>query len=364
MKINVTKNDFLDALQTVQNIVNIRTTLPILSNVLVVAQKEQLFLTTTDLDISVQCQIKAKVSKTGKTTLPVRRLSNIIRELPDSNIDIDVDDKNVAKVKCNSSYFKIIGLSEEEFPPVTKPSEKYSYRLEQSAFKEMLKKTSYAASSDETRHVLNGVFLSFKGGKLIVVATDGRRLALLEYELDFPEESEADIILPTKAVNQLIHSLEDEGELKISVQENNVTFEFSNVVLTTKLIDGTYPNYKQVIPAQCEERVAIERESLLTALKRVSILTTDKSNATKLTFTKNKLDILLNTPDVGEARETIPIKYSGKEISVAFNPDYMMDPLRNLTSDEIFVELTDDLSPGVIKCDTPFLYVLMPMRVS
>ena len=363
MKLNVTKSDFLESLQKVQNIVNIRTALPILSNVLFKVESDKLLLATTDLDISVQCQVEAKISKPGSTTLPVRKLFSIIRELPDNNIEINVDDKNIATVQCNSSFFKIIGLSADEFPPITAPNDQYSYRIEQSAFKEMLKKTSYAASADETRQVLNGVLLSFKGGKLIIVATDGRRLALVEYELDFPEESEIDIILPTKAVNQLIHSLQDEGDLKITLQDNNATFEFANVVLTTKLIDGTYPNYKQVIPAQCEERVAIERENLLSALKRVSILTTDKSNATKLMFTKNKLEILLNTPDVGEARETIPIKYSGKDVTVAFNPDFMMDPLRNLNSDEIFVELTDDLSPGVIKCDTPFLYVLMPMRV-
>jgi DNA polymerase-3 subunit beta len=130
------------------------------------------------------------------------------------------------------------------------------------------------------------------------------------------------------------------------------------------MIEGTYPNYRQVIPSQCEERVTVEREGLLTALRRVSLVTTDKSNATKLTFGKNKLSITVTTPDVGEARETIPVKYNGKEIVVAFNPEFMMDPLRTLTNDEVFIELTDELSPGVIKCDMPFLYVLMPMRIT
>jgi DNA polymerase-3 subunit beta len=129
------------------------------------------------------------------------------------------------------------------------------------------------------------------------------------------------------------------------------------------LIEGTYPNFRQVIPAQCEEKIAIERETLLTALKRASLLTSDKGGATRLTFGKNRLVITTSTPDVGEARETIPVKYAGKELTVAFNPEFMMDPLRNLSSDEVSMELTDEMSPGVMKCDIPFLYVLMPMRV-
>ena len=363
MKIKVTKAALLEGLQIVQNVVSIRSTLPILSNVLLTAEKEKLWLTTSDLDVSVRCGINADVSKTGATTLPARRLSSIVREMSDSSIEIDVDDRDVATVTCGASFFKIIGLSEDEFPPVPKPDGKYRYAVDQGVFKEMLKKTSYAASSDETRYMLNGVLLSFKAGKLVMVATDGRRLALVEHEIEFPKEAERDMILPTKAVNELLHTLADQGDLKISAKENQIMFEYADVLMASKLIEGTYPNYRQVIPAECEQRVTIERELMLTALKRVSLVTSDKSNATKLTFEKNKLTISMTTPDVGEARETLPIKYTEKEINVAFNPEYMMDPLRNLTSDEVYFELTDDLSPGVIKSDIPFLYVLMPMRV-
>jgi DNA polymerase-3 subunit beta len=296
--------------------------------------------------------------------LPVRRLSSIIRELPDSPIAIAVDSNDVATVDCGSSHFKIIGMSQEEFPPVSNPEEKFCYHMDQGTLREMLRKTSYAASTDETRFVLNGVLLSFREGKLTMVATDGRRLALIENEVEFPDEAEADLILPSKAVQELLHVLRDEGEIKIYAKENQIVFEFDRVLVASKLIDGTYPNYRQVIPTQCEERVTVERETLLTALKRTSLLASDKSNATKLTFSENRLIVSTNTPEIGEARETVAIKYGGKEISVAFNAEYMMDPLRNLTSDEIFVELTDELSPGVIKSDIPFLYVLMPMRVS
>jgi DNA polymerase-3 subunit beta len=244
-----------------------------------------------------------------------------------------------------------------------RPEGKRSYELNQGVFKEMLRKTSYAASADETRYVLNGVLLSFKGGKLTMVATDGRRLALVEHEVEFAKDAEADVILPSKAVNELVHTLKDDGSLRIVIADNQAMFEFDDTSLCSKLIDGTYPSFRQVVPDKCEERITIEREGMLNALKRVSLVTTDKSNATKLTFSKNRLVISTNTPDVGEAKETLPVKYSGRELKVAFNPEFIMDALRVLTNDEISIELTDEMSPGVVKCDIPFLYVLMPMRV-
>ncbi len=364
MKLKVTKSAILEGLQLVQNVVSARSTLPILGNVCLTVEKDSLALTGTDLEVSVRCALDAKSTKAGGTTLPARRLLSIMREMPEENIEIEIDEKDVATVKCGASFFKIMGLSEEEFPPIPKFAGKYNYTMEQATLKNMLKRTAYAASSDETRYVLNGVYLSFKGKKLTMVATDGRRLALAENEMDFPKEAEVDIIVPTKAVNQLMHALSDEGQVKIHAQENQVAFEFDGVLVVSKVIDGTYPNYKQVIPSQCEERVTIEREWLLTALKRVSLLTTDRSSSVKLAFGKNRLELTTNTPDVGEARETLTIKFSGKEVAVAFNPEYVMDPLRNLECDEVYIELIDSLSPGVIKCDSPFLYVLMPMRVS
>jgi DNA polymerase-3 subunit beta len=363
MKLVVTKSSLMNGLMTVQNVVGSRSTLPILSNVLLSAEKDKLWLTTTNLDVSVRCGIEANVSRAGATTLPVRRMAGIVRELNDGDIEIESDDKDLTTLTNGSSYFKIIGISEEEFPPVSKAEGEYGYKMDQGAFKEMLRKTAYAASADETRYVLNGVLLSFRGGKLTVVATDGRRLALVEHEVEVPRETEAELILPSKAVSELHHTLHDQGELRIYAKNTQVMFHFGDVQIVSKLIEGTYPNYRQVIPAQCEERVTLERESLLAALRRVALLSTDKTMATKLTFGKNKLTILMSTPDIGEARETLPIKYTGRELTVAFNPDFMMDPLKNLTTDEVFIEMTDEMSPGVIKCDIPFLYVLMPMRI-
>jgi len=170
--------------------------------------------------------------------------------------------------------------------------------------------------------------------------------------------------VPTKAITELLHSLKEQGQLKIFCTAKQAAFEFDDIVVVTKLIDGTYPNFRQVIPSQCAERVELEREALLTAVRRAALLTSEKSNSVRLTFTKNKVKISAVTPEVGEAHESMSIKYGGKEISVAFNPEYLMDPLRHLTSDVVYLEMTDDLSPGVIKCEVPFLYVLMPMRAN
>lgn len=364
MKIVIGKEAVLNGLQMVHGVVNVRPTLPVLSNAHMEAKGGKLWLTTTDLEMTMRCAVEANVIQEGATTQHTRRLLNIIRELPAENIEIDVDEKNSASMTCGAAFFKILGLPEDEFPAVPKYEGGHSFTIEQKVLKEMIEKTAFAASTDETRHILNGTLMSFKGNKLMLVATDGRRLALTEHEMEFPKEGEIETVVPTKAVNELLRVLKTEGTVKIYTTKNLAAFEFDEVLLITKLIEGTYPNFRQVIPAQSEQRIPVEREGLLTALRRVALLTSEKSSSIKLTFAKNRLKISASSPDLGEAHETLTVKYSGKELSVAFNPDYIMEPLRHLTPDEIYMELTDDLSPGVIKCDVPFIYVLMPMRIS
>lgn len=363
-KFHVTKEKILDGLQRVQNVVSTRTTLPILSNVLVQAGDSGLTLTTTDLDMAVRCVVEADISKVGATTLPARKLFLILKEVPGTDIEIEIDDRNAASIRSGSSFYKIMGLPEEEFPKFPTTEGKKSLTIEQSVLCDMLKKTAYAASSDETRYVLNGLYMSFKGSKLTVVATDGRRLALVERDLEVPKGSEAELIVPTKAVGELQRLLGDKGEAKLSIGENQIVIELDGTTLVSKLIEGTYPNFRQVIPAEAKERVQLERELLLAALHRASILVSEKSQSVKLNFAKNNLTITATTPEVGEAKETMAINYKGKDVTIAFNPQYLMDPLRNLDADEVFVELTDELSPGVVKVSEPFLYVLMPMRLN
>ncbi len=364
IKFTVTKEKVLDGLQRVQNVVSARTTLPILSNVLLQASEKGLSLTTTDLDLAIRCSVEATVTKAGGTTLPARKLFSILKEVVAAEIDIEVDDKNSAAIHCGSSFYKIMGLPEEEFPRTSPAAGAKTITLPQAEFREMLKKTAYAVSNDETRYVLNGLFISMKAGKITIVGTDGRRLALVEGETEIPKGADSEIILPSKTVNELLRLLTDKGDVELSVGENQITFTMDGTVLVSKLIEGSYPNFRQVIPAEAKERVPLERETLLGALHRASILASEKSQSVKLNFAKNQLTISATTPDVGEAKETVAINYKGKEINIAFNPQYMMDPLRNLDADEVFLELTDELSPGVIKVNGPFLYVLMPMRLN
>ncbi len=364
MKFSATKEKILEGLQQVQNVVSTRTTLPILSNVLLQAKEGTVNLTTTDLDVGVRGGFEANVDKAGATTLPARRLFTIIRELPSSEISVEVDGKNAASIRSGQSFFKILGLPEEEFPPLPKFENAKVVTMRQKDLRDGLRKTAYAISTDETRYVLNGVLFSFKENKLTLVATDGRRLAMVDIELEFPRSHEADIIVPTKAVTELQRLLTDDGDVKISVGTGQIAFDLNNTLLVSKLIEGNYPNYKQVIPSEAKERVTLERETFLNSLRRVSLLASDKSNSIKLNFSKNNIEITANTPEVGEARESLPVVYKGRDFSIAFNPEFIMAPLRNLAEDEIFFDLIDEMSPGVLKIQTPFLYVLMPMRVS
>jgi len=364
MKLTIEKLVLLEALQNVQSIVGQRSTLPILSNVLLKAEGDSISLTTTDMEVCVKTSSSADIADAGGTTLPARRFFSICRELPDGQVEIEVDAKDVATIRCGPSFFKLVGLPEDEFPPLPEFEESSVYTIDQNIFKEMLQKVIYAGSTDETRYILNGALLSFKDEKLTAVATDGRRLALVEQEVEFSEDAQVDLVVPSKTINELIKTLGEEGLLRIRVSETQVAFDFDQILIISKLIEGTYPNFKQVIPAQCEERVAIDRETLLLAARRVALLTDDQTASVRLTFGKNKLELVTNSPEIGEARETIPVKYEGKEISIAFNPGFLMAPLRHLDSDEIFFELSDELSPGVIKTNVPFLYVLMPIRVT
>jgi DNA polymerase-3 subunit beta len=200
---------------------------------------------------------------------------------------------------------------------------------------------------------------------MTLVATDGRRLAMTDVDVEFPESHEVSVIVPTKAVNELQRLLKDDGgELRIRIGARQIAFELNHNLLVSKLIEGNYPNFRQVIPGAAKERVTLEREAFLAAAQRVSLLAPDKSNSVKLHFSKDNIEITANSADIGEARESIAVKYSGPDMAIAFNPEYLVAPFRNLDADEIYLDLIDEVSPGVIKINTPFLYVLMPMRVS
>ncbi len=364
MKIKVNKEAIIDCLQKVQSVINPRNALPVLSNVLFKAEGGKLELTATDMNITVRAAMEAEVMESGATTLPAKRIFGVFRELSVDEAEMEVSDQNIASIQAGSSYFRIHGISEADYPTLPEMTDAKTYSIDQSAFRSMLKLVSYSASVDASRQLLNGVLLSFKNGKLSVVATDSRRLALVEQELEFPADAGMDMIVPLKTVEELLRTLGETGTMKILATPKQIAFEFDRVLIISKLVEGTYPNFRQVIPQSNGDRVSMERETLLTAVRRTSQLVIDAVSGVKLTFTKNRLEILATAPEIGEARETMDVKYNGPDIAISFNPAFLMDPLKALTADEVYLDLTDDTSPGVMRSTISFVYVLMPIRVS
>ena len=364
MKFKIVRSKFLEGLKSVQNIVVGKGSLPILQNVLLEARGKELTLTTTDLDISIRCTVDCEVVEAGNTTLPVKLLFNTISKVVEGVVEVEVDANERATIVAGSAKFKLAGMPESEYPRLPKDEEASSYTLEQQTLKEMLRKTAYAASQDDTRRTLKGVLMSFKDAKLTMVATDGRRLALVENEMEFPKNAEKDIVLPFKAVQELQRSLGTEENIVVVVEKTQISFKLGNVTIYSKLMEDAYPNYQQVIPKSCAETITVDRQLLLDALERASVMTIDEAHSTKLIFAANKLTVTSAASEIGEAKDEVPIKYAGEKIEIMFNPGYVMDPLKAIDDDEVTINLNNGHSPAVIKCSIPFLYVLMPLRTN
>lgn len=364
MKFKIVRSKFLEGLKSVQNIVAAKGSLPILQNVLMEAGENRLVMTTTDLDISIRSSVECEIVESGATTLPVKLLFNSISKAAEGEIVVEVDDKERATITAGSAKFKLAGLPEADFPRLPKDEDAYAYEIPQATLREMFRKVSYAASQDDTRRTLKGVLMSFKDSKLTMVATDGRRLALVENEIEFPKDVEKDIVLPSKAVQELQRSLNGEEIASVMIQKTQVSFKLGNITIYSKLMDDVYPNYRQVIPKETVEKITIDRQLLLDALDRASVMTMDEAHSTKLIFSEGKLTVTSAASDIGEAKDEVAIKYAGEPIEIIFNPSYVMDPLKAIDDDEITINLNNGHSPAVIKCSIPFLYVLMPLRIS
>ena len=365
MKFKIVRSKFLEGLKKVQNIVATKGSMMIIQNVLLEAKDKQLFLTTTDLDISIRSVVACDVEEEGATTLPAKLLFNAISKAVEGLVEIQVDANDRAQITAGSALFKLSGMSVIDFPTLPTDQNSFEYVVSQGRLRDMLHKTAYAASQDDTRKTLKGVLMSFRDSKLTMVATDGRRLALAEDDdVEFPPEQERDIILPSKVVSELQRSLANDGDARITIEKTQISFNLGDTRLYSKLLDEVYPNYRQVIPSELAERVVIDRQLLLSALDRVSVMTMDESNSTKLTFDSNELTVSSTATEAGSARDVVPVKYDGPHIDIVFNPGYVMDPLKAIDDDEITIELNDGNSQALMKCSTPFLYVMMPLRIN
>ena len=364
MKFAVEKEPLLEGLQKVLAVISPRSPIPVLANVLLQAEGEILQLTATDLDLSVRVSVPATVSEPGATTLPAKFIASIFRDAPDARIEVESLTNDSCAIASGSAHFVVRGISADDFPPLPAADGGRSVSLEQKILKTMLQRTGYAASTDESRLILNGELLRFKDGRLTAVATDGRRLALVEQDIELTSEAQLDLVIPSKTITELVRSLGDEGEVRIRSTVSQVLFESEGLVIYSKLLDGAYVNYTQVIPAQSNTHIAVERELFLNAVRRVALMTSEKSNSVKLVFGGNRVEITASSVDIGEARESVPVKYDGEEIGIAFNPNLLIEPLRVLVMDEVYVEISSPTSPGVLKTDEPFLYVIMPLMIS
>jgi DNA polymerase III subunit beta len=373
MKINVERGAFLKALSHVQSVVERRNTIPILSNVMIEAAKGELKLTATDLDIEIVESIPSDVLRNGSATAPAHMLYDIVRKLPDGSqvqAELLTAEGGRLAVSAGTSRFELACLPKEDFPQMASGALPHRFRLATDDLKRLIQKTRFAISTEETRFYLNGIYLhASKEGKthtLRAAATDGHRLA--RFELDLPDGA-ADmpgVIVPRKTVNELQRLLDDaDGAIEISLSDTKIQFNFNGVELTSKLIDGTFPDYQRVIPAGNDKVLSVESKEFAQSVDRVSTISADKTRAVKLHIAKEKVTLSVVNPESGTATEELGANYSASPIEIGFNARYLLDITGQIEGKEVRFLLSDAGSPTIIEDteDSRTLYVLMPMRV-
>lgn len=365
MEIKIDRDKFLHALGLVCGVITQRANaLPILGNVLIEsAPQNEIVLTGTDLEIGVQTSLEAESCTEGSITVPGKKLHEILRELPPGTVEITVAKNNAVNIQAGKAFFKIMGLAKDDFPKIVKPDLSNAVEIEQSVFKECLNLTSFAISRDETRYVLNGIFIQIAEKEIRFVSTDGRRLAFIEKKLYNPSGS-FEMILPTKAIQELTKVLKTDGILKMLITKAQAFFDLGKTLISTRLIEGNFPNYQQVIPKEEKIISKVKRDELLQALRRAAILTTPDSQLVKFDFLKDRLLISSRSPNLGEAREEVQAQGNGSELAIGFNPNYLLDVLKNLDIETISFCLTEADRPGLVRGKDDYLYVVMPMQLN
>ena len=325
-------------------------------------------MTAFDLDIGVVSEHPAEVLKPGAVTVNAKYLFDIVQNAPEGQVLIRRMQNNYVEISSGNAHFKIVGMAPEEYPKLPKEENAPLVKVNGALLLEMIKKTQFAISTDETRYILNGVFFEPReGGKIRMVATDGHRLALVEREMEGDFKLKSGVIIPRKGLFELKRLLDEapEAECHLGFAENSALFKKPGLTMVMRLIDGQFPEYQRVIPKEGEKQVALPRTRFLESLKRISLLSADKSNAVKIHLTDNQLRISSHNPDLGEAKDDIDATYRGPELNIGFNARYLIDVLSVLDSDEVVFELGDEHSPGVLHQpgDRSYTAVVMPMRV-
>ncbi|MCD4780126.1 MAG: DNA polymerase III subunit beta [Candidatus Omnitrophica bacterium] len=362
MKIKISKENLLAGIQTVYNIVSNKISLPILSNILLQTKDNKLILNATDLDIGISCEVPVDIVGEGGITIPAKRFSDIVKELPQGEITINAKKNNQVDIEGQLCRFKLNGLPKDEFPKFPEFKDKEVFQLDQELLKEMFQLTAFAVSHEESRYVLNGVLLEIIDNHIKIVATDGRRLAKIQKQLKNVTKKEISVILPIKAVQEIMRNLTDEGVVSFVVGSNQVLFDIDSVLIATRVIEGDFPNYNQVIPKETTTKIKVLTKDILSAIRRANLLATPDFQAIKFEVFKDKLVVSKQTPDIGESREEVVIEYTGEELVVGFNPQYLIDYLKNINEKYSFMELLGTDKPAIFRM-ADYLYLALPMRI-
>lgn len=363
MKLIITKESFLDGLQSVQNSISERTSLPILHNVLLQTTVDALHFCATDTELFAVSSKKANVLREGKILLPAKKLKAIVKELPPGEIHFCLNDKNIIELTSGKILFKLLTMDAKEFPLIPLSKGSLAISIPQAELKDALKKTAFACSTDIARYMLCGTLLSIESSSLDLVATDGHRLAKKTINITESAAKLNNSIVPAKTIQELQRLLHSEGTVEIRIDQKQISFSFNETQLISNLIDANYPNYKQFIEVESSESIKLARESFLGSLRRISLLSDDETKAINLKFSKDLLEISCNDPTIGEAKETLAIDHQGKEFSISFRASYLIEPLRNLTEDFVFFEIPNETGPSLFKVESsPYIYVVMPLK--
>ena len=369
MRVTLEKSAFLKALNHVQSVVERRNTIPILSNVMVQAKGGEVKLTATDLDIEIVESVAADVAQDGAATVPAHMLYDITRKLPDgAQLELNqAGDKGRISIIAGRSRFALQSLPPEDFPDLSSGEFGNTFSLAAASLRFLIERTRFAISTEETRYYLNGIYFHDVGGKLLrAVATDGHRLAQSQMDLPSGAAGMPGIIVPRKTVLELVKLLEgDDGEVEVSISSAKIRFAAGRLVLTSKLIDGTFPDYERVIPRNNDKILEADTRQFAEAVDRVSTISFEKSRAVKLALGEGKLSMVVNNPDSGSAEEEIVVSYEREPIEIGFNSRYLLDVAAQVKAETMRFEFNDAGSPTVVRDpkDENSLFVLMPMRV-
>ena len=370
MELVVKKNDLLRELQFFQGIVERKNTIPILANVLMDAQGDSVSFLATDLEVGLRSKCEATVSKSGALTLPAKKFFEIVKSLPDTEIRM-ASDKNGVKISADRFDSRMQTLPREDFPTLPESGAGGGALLPRAAMKEMVSKTQFAITGEDTRFFLNGALFVMRPDSMSLVATDGHRLALVTVARNGKagkSDQEERPIIPKKTLGELGRLLaEGEGDIQFERGENHLFFKVGDRTLISRMIDGQFPAYERVIPKGNDKHIEFERDRLTNAVKRVALMSNERSRAVKFHIDKGKVDITSSSPDLGEAHEELPVDYSGDSMQICFNAQYVLDFLAAVSTDVVALDLKDEVSQAVVKPvgaeGYDYTYVIMPMRV-